>query len=98
MREKSPHPLVELGVSFVAGIATYCAIASVVWYLRSNSEEGGTSSQPPNRFPWEPQQEGDPLPPPPKNTHQSTDDQLQFLAQMTFANGGMRAPSCLCCI
>ena len=27
----------------------------------------------------------------------STKDQLRFLSQMSFANGGIRAPSCPCC-
>lgn len=30
-------------------------------------------------------------------SQQSANEQLQFLSQMTFANGGMRAPSCPCC-
>lgn len=33
--------------------------------------------------------------PPDKPLHQN--DELDFLANMTFANGGLRAPSCPCC-
>ncbi|CAB9496973.1 expressed unknown protein [Seminavis robusta] len=71
-----------------------------------------TAPQPPPRFPWEPIQEGGreeidgtTMPPlttkvhrPSKPVEDSTGIQLQFLAQMTFANGGIRAPSCPCCI
>jgi hypothetical protein len=35
-----------------------------------------------------------------RNQHQSFDSskELDFLASMSFANGGLRAPSCPCCI
>jgi hypothetical protein len=35
-----------------------------------------------------------------RNQHQNFDSskELDFLASMTFANGGLRAPSCPCCI
>ena len=68
-----------------------------------------STSSVPVRFPWEPQHvDEDPviiqkkgpfahgLRVGPRSSTQV--QQLQFLAQMTFANGGLRAPSCLCCI
>lgn len=33
-----------------------------------------------------------------KKPQVSQDEQLNFLASMTFANGGLRAPSCPCCV
>jgi hypothetical protein len=53
----------------------------------------------PISFPWEPCYQKR------KKPTESTDrlvpanprDQLAFLASMTFTNGGMLAPSCLCC-
>lgn len=46
-------------------------------------------------FPWE----GKPNSHPRIQQHLkgSQEEQLAFLSTMTFANGGMRAPSCLCC-
>jgi len=54
----------------------------------------------PEPFPWEPNSSS---PPSPLGKHQTTtnapnaEEQLQFLACMTFANGGLRLPSCPCC-
>lgn len=31
------------------------------------------------------------------SSKQQTQNELEFLASMTFANGGLRAPSCPCC-
>lgn len=51
-------------------------------------------------FPWEPTSSTDVIVKPikrnslPKNT---TEHELDFLATMTFANGGVRAPTCTCC-
>eukprot|EP00984_Skeletonema_dohrnii_P000470 scaffold161_cov121-Skeletonema_dohrnii-CCMP3373.AAC.3 len=66
-----------------------------------------SSSEP---FPWEPNNtpislSGTNLPssssPPQERKLQpstsSAEEQLQFLACMTFANGGLRSPSCPCC-
>jgi len=51
-------------------------------------------------FPWEPTSSTDVIVKPikrnslPKNT---TEHELDFLASMTFANSGVRAPTCTCC-
>lgn len=62
------------------------------------------------RFPWEPDEtkltKGDvahqnlrtaPAPVLPSDDYQQQQEQLNFLASMTFSNGGLRAPSCPCC-
>ena len=61
-----------------------------------------------SKFPWEPEEDDDDddamITIPKANTNKSDDSketkdrQLDFLASMTFANGGIRAPSCPCCI
>ena len=72
-------------------------------------EEEESQSPPLISFPWEPNNAAlsdTTLPSsssPPQETKQQTsnntraEEQLQFLACMTFANGGLRSPSCPCC-
>lgn len=63
--------------------------------LQKEVELQEASSEP---FPWEPNTNT----PPQETAHQTSnntraEEQLQFLACMTFANGGLRSPSCPCC-
>jgi len=54
----------------------------------------------PAAFPWEPQGSV-PQRPTAAVKHSpkaSSVQELDFLASMTFANGGIRAPSCYCCV
>ena len=50
------------------------------------------------RFPWEPEKPVDLSRKDPSTSDQSTDQQLEFIAQMTFAHSSLRAPSCPCCV
>ena len=72
-------------------------------------EEEESQSPPPISFPWEPNNAAlsdTTLPSSSSQTqetkHQTSnntraEEQLQFLACMTFVNGGLRSPSCPCC-
>lgn len=64
----------------------------------SNGDNISNPSSPPNHcFPWEVNISSGKRN---ENSGESKDQQLQelqFLASMTFANGGIRAPSCPCC-
>ena len=69
----------------------------------SNQKEDSNQAETVARFPWEPKPSGaeaqqpSVLADPSNPKKQSEQEQLHFLAQMSFANGGMRAPSCPCC-
>jgi hypothetical protein len=78
-----------------------------------DKHQGGKSSEPAAmvQYPWEPTGTvtsatiDDTAWPPPHSkihsislpTRQDQQQQLEFLSNMTFANGGLRAPSCPCC-
>lgn len=69
----------------------------------TNDKDASTiSPQAEVAFPWEPQQTAEPgtrQEPRHNVSNQDQQKELDFLASMTFANGGagMRAPSCYCC-
>lgn len=77
----------------------------VILATSSQKEEEEALPLSPEPFPWEPnniKSTSDTTPPQQAKHHQktntpNTEEQLQFLACMTFANGGLRSPSCPCC-
>ncbi len=83
---------------------------SISLKIEEEQEEKAPPLSSPDPYPWEPNNNTSPsntitLPsyssPPQEKRHQpsnpSVEEQLQFLACMTFANGGLRSPTCPCC-
>eukprot|EP00986_Skeletonema_menzelii_P012270 scaffold6699_cov80-Skeletonema_menzelii.AAC.3 len=95
--------------TFVAIIILSVASTSLQKEEEQQEEESQSPPLSPESFPWEPNintsLSDTSLPssssPPQEGTNQTSntreEEQLQFLACMTFANGGLRSPSCPCC-
>lgn len=77
-------------------------------FKKNHTEERSTTAYSRKPFPWEPldssqQQRGraDPstrhAPTTPTSCRGEQQKELDFLASMSFANGGIRTPNCLCC-
>jgi hypothetical protein len=87
-------------------VACFLFGASVTTLLCRSSLQGADDVKNIRRFPWDgsSQERNEPdviiakdATSRRKEEENNSTEQLEFLASMTFSNGGLRAPSCLCC-
>lgn len=95
------------GVAFLAGVGM--TLVALRWQSIKRHEEEDDDDDPLNwngdePFPWEPkstcsrQYQSNLSHEKSKKSYQEERKELDFLSTMTFANGGLRAPNCLCCL